>query len=31
MHFFNIFLFTRTRKKRELENVAPPLLPDGKI
>lgn len=31
MHFFNIFLFTRTRKKRELANAAPPMIPDGKI
>ncbi len=31
MHFLNIFLFTRTQKRRELENAAPPILPDGKI
>ena len=31
MHFFNIFLFTRTRKKRDLENTAPPMLPDGQV
>lgn len=29
MHFFNIYLFTRTRKKRELEQVAPPIVPTG--
>lgn len=31
MHFFNIYLFTRTRKKRELEQVAPPIVPTGKF
>lgn len=31
MHFFNIFLFTRTRKKLDLEVAAPPLPPQGQI
>lgn len=31
MHFLNIFLFTRTRKKYELENAAPPILPQGRV
>jgi len=31
MHFFNIFLFTKTRKKREFEQLAPPLPPQGQI
>lgn len=31
MHFFNIYLFTRTRKKRELEQVAPPMVATGKF
>lgn len=29
MHFLNIYLFTRTRKKREFEQVAPPIIPNG--
>lgn len=31
MHFLNIFLFTRTRKKHLLENTGPPVLPQGQI
>ncbi|MBK1832697.1 hypothetical protein [Roseibacillus ishigakijimensis] len=31
MHFFNIFLFTRTRKKRISDEFAPPLPPQGHL
>lgn len=31
MHFLNIYLFTRTRKRRELEVAAPPIPPQGQL
>ena len=31
MHFLNIFLFTRNRKKHILEQAAPPVLPSRRI
>ena len=27
MHFFNIFVFTRMRKRREIEPLSPPVPP----
>lgn len=31
MHFFNIFLFTRARRKQDRHHAAPPLPPTGQI
>ncbi len=30
MHFFNLFVFTRLRRRAELERRGPPVLPQGK-
>jgi hypothetical protein len=31
MHFFNVFIFTRLRRRAELERRGPPVLPKGRV
>ena len=31
MHFFNVFVFTRLRRRAELEKKGPPVLPKGTV
>ena len=31
MHFFNVFVFTRLRRRAELERSGPPVLPKGRV
>ena len=31
MHFFNLFVFTRMRRRAQLDRSGPPVLPQGKL